>query len=51
MFATTKRLSQAVALINGLEVKPFSKILGRLLTALPDKVRARPCLSRPFFPR
>ena len=41
MFATTKRFSAATELINNLEPKPLSKILGRLLVALPDKVRAR----------
>ena len=42
MFATTKRFSAATELINNCaEPKPLSKILGRLLVALPDKVRAR----------
>ena len=40
MFASTKRFRSAVELINGLEPKPLMKILGRLLAALPDKVRA-----------
>ena len=40
MFASTKRFTTAVELINGLEVKPLSKVLSRLLAALPDKVCA-----------
>ena len=46
MFATTKRFSAATELINNLEPKPLSKILGRLLVALPDKVRARESHTR-----
>ena len=46
MFATTKRFSAATELINNLEQKPLSKLLGRLLVALPDKVRARDSHTR-----
>ena len=42
MFASTKRFRAAVELINGVEPKPFSKILGRVLSSLPDKVRCLP---------
>ena len=37
LFTQTKRFTAAVELINGLETKPLSKILGRILSALPEK--------------
>ena len=52
MFASTKRFRSAVELVNGLEPKPLMKILGRLLAALPDKVRAKSIVTvDPFFAR
>ena len=52
MFASTKRFRSAVELVNGLEPKPLMKILGRLLAALPDKVRAKSIVTvAPFFAR
>ena len=44
--ASTKRFRAAVELINGVEPKPLSKILGRVLSSLPDKVHTLNASSR-----
>ena len=54
LFTQTKRFTAAVELINGLETKPLSKILGRILSALPEKkvrtiVRGEHCAARALW--